>query len=63
MTSTDTHVSAAATDDDRREADRATVDFWFDPMCPWAWLTSRWMLEVEKIDRSTRAGTSCRWPC
>ena len=31
------------------ETDREVADFWFDAMCPWAWLASRWMLQVQQV--------------
>ncbi len=29
--------------------DRHTAQFFFDPACPWAWMASRWMMEVEQV--------------
>lgn len=35
--------------DETVQTERTTVDFWFDPLCPWAWITSRWILEAAQV--------------
>jgi hypothetical protein len=37
-------------------ADAGTVDFWFDPGCPFTWRTSRWLVDVAE-----RRGAAITW--
>lgn len=51
------NVSTANSPSDPNETDQNNetqiADFWFDPLCPWAWNTSRWAGEVTQVRNVT----------
>ncbi len=43
-------MRAATTDGSEvRSSGRDVADFWFDPLCPWAWIASRWILQAAEV--------------
>jgi hypothetical protein len=42
-------ITGIADADMANQESREDVQFWFDPLCPWAWITSRWIREVEQV--------------
>ena len=36
-------------------AERASAEFWFDPLCPWAWMSSRWLGQQQVVVKNLEA--------
>jgi len=42
-------TATATTDSPSTTTGRTVADFWFDPLCPWAWISSRWVLNAAEV--------------